>query len=165
MFNTGEREPSVIPVICILLYMSVGVIGLLSIPWTMTAELFALEIRGMAQGVIVSVANTLMFAAIKVYPFLTDWLGGVYAVQWLFSGVSMVSVVFIYFFMPETHRKELSEIQNYFRHNTIYILSKKKPSSIPVRNAEDAQDKNEVIRIVVEEYNDDDLDKSKEMSD
>lgn len=42
-------------------------IGLLTIPWTMTAELFPMEIRGIAHSISYSMANLLMFAAIQSY--------------------------------------------------------------------------------------------------
>lgn len=59
-------EKSFVPVFCILLYMSLSVIGLMTIPWTMSAELFPLEIRGLAQGTIVSLAHIIMFSALQV---------------------------------------------------------------------------------------------------
>lgn len=150
---SGAREPNIVPVICILMYMSLGVIGLLSIPWIMTAELYAIEIRGMAQGVTMSMAYLLMFAAIKVYPFMSDWMGGTHAVQWFFAGVSLFSFVFIFLFMPETHRKELHDIQEYFKNNTVYIIAKKKKKDS--LTSEEVQNKNEVVQIVVDEYKDD----------
>lgn len=66
-----------------------------------------------------------------MYPFLTSSLGGAYAVHWMFACTSLSSVVFIFIFLPETHKKLLTDIQDYFLNNTIYILSKIKP---PVDN-------------------------------
>ncbi|XP_054261516.1 facilitated trehalose transporter Tret1-2 homolog isoform X2 [Macrosteles quadrilineatus] len=128
--SEGRMEKSFTPVICILIYMSLGVTGLMSIPWTMTAELYPLEIRGMAQGLTISLAHLIMFAALKVYPFLENILGGTYATHWLFAGSSLASVVFIFIFLPETHKKLLSDIQDYFLNNTVYILSKDKPREV-----------------------------------
>lgn len=42
-------------------------LGLLTIPWTMTAELFPTEIRGIGHSLSYSMANILMFAAIQSY--------------------------------------------------------------------------------------------------
>uniref|UniRef100_A0A1B6K8I2 Major facilitator superfamily (MFS) profile domain-containing protein n=1 Tax=Graphocephala atropunctata TaxID=36148 RepID=A0A1B6K8I2_9HEMI len=135
----GNAEPSVIPVICVLVYMVLGVIGLLFIPWTMTAELFPIDIRGMAQGLILSLAHIIMFIALKIFPFLIDLLGGAYAVQWLFAGFSFGSVIFIFVFLPETHRKELDEIQDYFIHNTVYVFSKTKPKHTKVTEKQEEE--------------------------
>lgn len=51
-------------------------IGMLTIPWTMTAELFPTEIRGIAHSISYSLANVLMFVAIQSYRDLTVFLGG-----------------------------------------------------------------------------------------
>lgn len=99
--------------------------GFMSIPWTMTAELFPLEIRGMAQGLMIAIVNIIMFFVLKIYPFFAIAIGGSYAVQWFFAGATIVGTFFVYLFLPETHRKELSEIEDYFVNNTLYILSKK----------------------------------------
>lgn len=80
----------------------------------------------------------------QVYPFLTKLLGGAYAVHWMFACTSLCSVVFIFIFLPETHKKLLTDIQDYFLNNTIYILSKDKPREIkpPVDNG------TEMIKVV-----------------
>uniref|UniRef100_A0A1B6LRS5 Major facilitator superfamily (MFS) profile domain-containing protein n=1 Tax=Graphocephala atropunctata TaxID=36148 RepID=A0A1B6LRS5_9HEMI len=126
----GNMEKSMVPVICVLIYMTLGVTGLMSIPWTMTAELYPLEIRGMAQGLTISLAHVIMFSALKIYPFLEQMLGGAHAVHWLFASASLGSVIFIFIFLPETHKKLLTDIQDYFLNNTIYILSKDKPREV-----------------------------------
>lgn len=51
-------------------------VGMLTIPWTMTAELFPTEIRGIAHSISYSIANMLMFAALQSYRSLQDFLGG-----------------------------------------------------------------------------------------
>uniref|UniRef100_A0A1B6CY98 Major facilitator superfamily (MFS) profile domain-containing protein n=1 Tax=Clastoptera arizonana TaxID=38151 RepID=A0A1B6CY98_9HEMI len=131
----GRMESNFIPVICVLIYMSLSVTGLMSIPWTMTAELYPIEIRGMAQGLTVSLAHVIMFSALKSYHFMIEGLGGMYAVQWMFAGISITSVIFVFIFLPETHKRLLADIQEYFVHNTVYLLSKDKkpvPTIIPM---------------------------------
>lgn len=64
------------PVACLLLYVCTSMVGMLTIPWTMTAELFPTEIRGMAHSISYSIANILMFAAVQSYRNLTQFLGG-----------------------------------------------------------------------------------------
>nr|CAD7450270.1 unnamed protein product [Timema bartmani] len=61
---------------CIMLYVVTSMLGLLSIPWTMTAELFPTEIRGLAHSIAISVANLLMFVSIQTYLTTVDALGG-----------------------------------------------------------------------------------------
>lgn len=110
----GNTQISLVPVICLLLYVCSSMIGLLTIPWTMTAELFPNDIRGMAHSISFSMANVLMFLAVQSYRTLLDVLGGSHAVQWFFAVVSLCGFVFALFFLPETHGKKLSEIVAYF---------------------------------------------------
>lgn len=65
--STGTSKADWVPVLCLLLYVCFSMIGLLTIPWTMTAELFPNEIRGVAHSISYSMANILMFIAIQVY--------------------------------------------------------------------------------------------------
>lgn len=67
MDRTGGSQQDWVPVVCLLLYVCFSMIGLLTIPWTMTAELFPNEIRGVAHSISYSMANILMFFAIQVY--------------------------------------------------------------------------------------------------
>lgn len=67
---------SQVPVFCLLLYVCTSMVGMLTIPWTMTAELFPTEIRGIAHSISYSMANLLMFAALQSYRSLQAFLGG-----------------------------------------------------------------------------------------
>lgn len=110
----GQTGIGWIPVACVLLYVCTSMIGLLTIPWTMTAELFPTDIRGLAHSISYSMANVLMFAAIQSYIPLSQLLGSAYAVHWFFAAVSICGFIFALFFLPETHGKKLTEIQAYF---------------------------------------------------
>lgn len=107
-----------VPVVCLLLFVCSSMVGLLMIPWTMTAELFPTEIRGIGHSISFSIANILMFIAVQSYRTLLDVLGGAHAVQWFFSFVSIIGFFFGLCFLPETHGKKLSEIQAYFEAKT-----------------------------------------------
>lgn len=45
---------------------------------------------------------------------LSAFLGGAYAIQWFFAGVSIIGFFFALLVLPETHGKKLSEIEAYF---------------------------------------------------
>uniref|UniRef100_A0A1B6G3K9 Major facilitator superfamily (MFS) profile domain-containing protein n=2 Tax=Cuerna arida TaxID=1464854 RepID=A0A1B6G3K9_9HEMI len=118
----GHVEKYWNPMMCIVVYTSAGIIGFMSIPYSMSAEMFPVKLRGLAQSLLAVIANLVLFVALKIYPSLSQFLGGEYAVQWFFAAVSLSSVIFIYMFLPETHRKELSEIQEYFTNNTTFPM-------------------------------------------
>lgn len=119
--KNGDRSGYWVPVLCLLLYVCTSMIGMLTIPWTMTAELFPTEIRGIAHSISYSMANLLMFAALQSYRSLQTCLGGSYAVQWFFAGVSLGATVFVWLLLPETHGKKLSEIEEYFQNNFLAV--------------------------------------------
>ncbi|KAL0107114.1 hypothetical protein PUN28_015566 [Cardiocondyla obscurior] len=124
--KNGDRSGYWVPVACLLLYVCTSMIGMLTIPWTMTAELFPTEIRGIAHSISFSMANLLMFAALQSYRSLQAFLGGAYAVQWFFAGVSVGAAIFVWLLLPETHGKKLSEIEEYFHNNFLALGAKNK---------------------------------------
>ncbi|CAK9798832.1 Facilitated trehalose transporter Tret1 [Anthophora plagiata] len=117
LIKNGDRSGYWVPVLCLLLYVCTSMIGMLTIPWTMTAELFPTEIRGIAHSISYSIANLLMFFALQSYRSFQAFLGGSYAVQWFFAAVSIGATAFVWLLLPETHGKKLSEIEEYFQNN------------------------------------------------
>ncbi|XP_046388749.1 facilitated trehalose transporter Tret1-like [Ischnura elegans] len=116
---TRQKKKSIIPAVCMLLYVCVSMTGLLAIPWTLTAELFPTEVRSLANSLILSLVNFILFAALQSYPHMLEAFGP-HGVLWFFSAVSAVGVIFVYFFLPETRNKSLADIESYFAKNTIY---------------------------------------------
>ncbi|KAL3270530.1 hypothetical protein HHI36_021069 [Cryptolaemus montrouzieri] len=114
-----------VPVASLAMYVVTSMIGLLSIPWTMTAELFPLEIRGIAHSLTNGMAHLLMFFSIQSFYNLCGIFDGVAGVQFFFAVISILGAVYAYVFLPETHRKKLNQIQEYFVHNTMYLGQKK----------------------------------------
>lgn len=56
-------------------------------------------------------------------------LGGAYAIQYFFAGISIVAFFFALLFLPETHGKKLSEIENYFKGDSKVKTKAKKPNN------------------------------------
>lgn len=110
----GAHEMRIVPVICLLGFVCTSMIGLLSIPWTLTAEMFPTSIRSIGHSITFSVANILMFIAVQCYRPLLSILGGSHAVQWFFALFAIFGFFFGLCILPETHGKKLSEIEAYF---------------------------------------------------
>lgn len=87
----------------------------------MTAELFPLAIRGIAHSMAYSVANFIMFASIQSYYSLLHIFRGSAGIQYFFAVISLGGLVYSFIFLPETHKKKLSEIEEYFQHHTTYF--------------------------------------------
>jgi len=119
------------PLLCMLVYISAGSIGLMLIPWIMPSEMFPTEVKGLFLGPIMGWCNAVMFVAVHFYEDLKGMLGGMLGILWFYSLISMLTVLFVWVFIPETHVMKLSEIEDYFKDNTIYLLREKK---IPQKN-------------------------------
>lgn len=98
---------------CILAYILFASLGILIIPWTCIAELYSIKYKASFGGLTVAIAYILMSAVLKVFPFMIDSLD-IYIIFFIFGTSSMLCCIFVYFFLPETHRKTFSEIENYF---------------------------------------------------
>lgn len=131
--------PKWIPVIFLLLYVCMSMIGLLTIPWTMTAELFPDDIRELAHSISYSMANILMFIAVQVYRPLQRFLGSSYALQWFFSVVSLIGFFYGLYILPETHGKKLAEIEASFMKKSLSRPDSGK--SVKSRGSRDSMDK------------------------
>lgn len=109
-----DQEEDNVTLICILGYVCFSAIGFLVIPWTLIGELLPLRVRGVLSGVLVAIAYIIMFAIVKVFPFLLASLN----IQIIFFGmgvVNLLAVCFVFFFLPETFGKTFAEIEKYFQ--------------------------------------------------
>lgn len=129
LIKQGSLTMTWLPVAALLLFVVASMIGFLPIPWTMMAELFPLEIRGVANSIAYSIGNLLMFASIQSFWGLVSVFQGFAGVQWFFAVISLLASLYTYIFVPETHRKKLNEITEYFVHNSVYLLSIKEPKN------------------------------------
>lgn len=128
-----------IPVVAILLYVVTSMMSLLSIPWTMTAELFPIEIRGLAHSIVYSSAYFIMFVSIQSYNTLMDIFNGVAGLQWFFAVTSLAGLAYAYILLPETHGVKLRDIQEYFVHNSVYIGGIKTGKKEGIRNRKEGK--------------------------
>lgn len=98
----------------ILTHISVSTIGFLTMPFTMIGELYPLKVRGLAAGLTVCVVYTMSFFTIKLYPTMVTVFGNEMVL--IFYGiVSLVGIVYVWIFVPETKGKTLQEIEEYFK--------------------------------------------------
>nr|XP_023024184.1 facilitated trehalose transporter Tret1-like [Leptinotarsa decemlineata] len=121
----GTSDQTWVPVALLVMYVVTCMIGLLPLPWTITAELFPIEIRGVANSLSFSMANVFMFGAIQSFWTMDRLFGGMAGIQWFYAAVAFISSIYSFIFLPETHRKKLTEISEYFLTNTIYLGSTK----------------------------------------
>ena len=85
---------------------SLGPIG-----WIIVSEVFPLKIRGLAMS-LCTVANfAFNFFVVGSFPVLIHRIGGAYTF-WIFAAVSMLCIIFVYWFVPETKGISLEQIES-----------------------------------------------------
>nr|WP_296773507.1 sugar porter family MFS transporter [Rhodococcus sp. (in: high G+C Gram-positive bacteria)] len=82
--------------------------------WLLRSEIFPLAIRGFAMGIAVFVLWTTNAGISFLFPILNTALGST-GTFGLFVLVNVISIVFVYRFVPETKGRSLEELEDQFR--------------------------------------------------
>lgn len=99
-----------LPIVSLCIFIVVFSLGFGPVPWLMVGELFDLDVKGIGSS-IVGVTNWLLsFLVTKFFTNLRDGMG-TGETFWLFSGISILGTVFVFFLVPETKGKSLPDIQ------------------------------------------------------
>lgn len=103
-----------LPTFFLLTYVFTSTFGLLTIPFVMNAEIFPQKYRGFGSGITTAATYSICFICVKLYPWMLSDLG-VFNVCIIYGIVSLLSVVYVHFVLPETKGKTLAEIENMFK--------------------------------------------------
>ncbi|KAK5638798.1 hypothetical protein RI129_013093 [Pyrocoelia pectoralis] len=117
----GTTTQTWVPIFTTFIYFIFSSIGLQILPFAIASEIFPQSVRGVMQGLALTICYLLMFASLHSYGMLKEAFGGAPGLQYFFATMSLIAVVFIFLFVPETFRKTLSEIEAYFWHKVFYI--------------------------------------------
>lgn len=85
--------------------MSLGPVG-----WILVSEVFPLKIRGISMSICTVSNFAFNFFVVASFPILLNRLGGAWTF-WIFGGVSILCLIFVYFFVPETKGISLEKIE------------------------------------------------------
>ncbi|KAG5621125.1 hypothetical protein H5410_006343 [Solanum commersonii] len=106
----------VLSIITTYSYVAFFNVGLAPVTWVYTAEIFPLRYRGLGVGIGVAV-NRLMNATVSM-TFLSMMSAMTIAgTFFMFSGISIIALIFFYYFLPETKGKSLEEMEALFTRN------------------------------------------------
>jgi len=86
--------------------VSLGPVG-----WILISEVFPLKIRGISMSICTVSNFAFNFFVVASFPVLLNRIGGAYTF-WIFGIVSILCLVFVYFFVPETKGISLETIEN-----------------------------------------------------
>lgn len=117
-----------LPVFSLCLFIVAFSFGFGPVPWLMTGELFASDVKTILAPICGTFNWLLAFVITLTFSSLTASLG-LAGTFWLFSGLSILGTVFVFLVIPETKGKSLNEIQK--------MLAGEKETTVSVENEED----------------------------
>ncbi|KAK9497369.1 hypothetical protein O3M35_004701 [Rhynocoris fuscipes] len=93
-------------------------IGLGPIASTIQGELFPTNVKGIASGITSIILALTSFIMNKIYHSIAE-IAGMYLNYWIFAIASLISTIFVIFYVFETKGKTLAEIQEKLNKNVI----------------------------------------------
>lgn len=102
------------PLVFLTFFQIVANMGLSTIPYIYSGELFSVKVKGIAVMISSILVGLSLFLAKFMTPFL-EKLVGIYSVLWLFSSVCFIGPLCIFFIAPETKGKNLEEVLSILR--------------------------------------------------
>ncbi|KAJ9589408.1 hypothetical protein L9F63_017387 [Diploptera punctata] len=111
--NQGEdlTNFSMLPVICVSVYLFANGVGPAPIGYVLISETFHPDIRGVATTIASSNIWALAFMITKLYPLMLGLLG-MHGCYWTFATVCVLCTVYTVFQIPETRNRTLESILN-----------------------------------------------------
>ncbi|KAJ4834111.1 hypothetical protein Tsubulata_039176 [Turnera subulata] len=93
----------------VLIYISAFSIGMGAVPWVIMSEIFPINIKGIGGSLVVLVNWLGAWAVSYTFNFLMNWSSS--GTFFVYSGFSLLTILFVAKFVPETKGKTLEEIQ------------------------------------------------------
>uniref|UniRef100_U5EU35 Putative transmembrane transport n=1 Tax=Corethrella appendiculata TaxID=1370023 RepID=U5EU35_9DIPT len=114
--NLSDDGLNYIPMILFFVLAFATAVGIAPVPWILLSEVFPFKSRSMASGITAALNYILTFITTKMYFNLETSLS-LSGVILLYGIIGAFGVLFIYFYLPETEKRTLEEIEIYFSDN------------------------------------------------
>ncbi|XP_036004675.1 solute carrier family 2, facilitated glucose transporter member 6 [Fundulus heteroclitus] len=118
---------SLIPLISTVVFIFGYAMGWGPITWLLMSEVLPLVARGVASGLCVTVSWVTAFALTHAFTHLVD-IYGLYVPYLMFTVVCVFCLLFNAVCIPETRKRSLEEIENYFRTGRTFTIRQNHPS-------------------------------------
>lgn len=113
----GIKDPEVsdgfgwVSLVSLCVFIIAFSLGYGPVPWLMMGEIFSSDVKGLASALSGTLNWGLAFVVTVSYPSLRHTLGPSNCFL-IFTMLSLIGTVFVYFIVPETKGKSLKEIQD-----------------------------------------------------
>jgi len=107
-----------IPILSYILFFAIGQ-G--PVVWVLISEIFPTKIRGRAMSIAIMALWVSCFAVSQTFPWLLETLKE--GVFYLYAGICVVTVIFVWRFVIETKGKTLEEIEKFWKVNDVKALN------------------------------------------
>ncbi|XP_028411873.1 solute carrier family 2, facilitated glucose transporter member 8-like [Dendronephthya gigantea] len=108
-----DHFPKSVTLIALCCFITGFSFGFGPIPWLIMSEIFPTNVRGIASGIATQVNWLGVFIVTKFYVNMKHSMHP-YGMYWFFAAVCLVSVIYVFIFLPETKGKTLEEVQRLF---------------------------------------------------
>ncbi|XP_072946399.1 facilitated trehalose transporter Tret1-like [Epargyreus clarus] len=98
-----------IPLLCVLTFTIAFSLGISPISSLLVGELFPLEYRSTGSAMATSFSHLCGFVNVKTAADFQDYIG-LYGLFWLYAGISVLCLLFVVLFVPETKGREIDEM-------------------------------------------------------
>ncbi|KAM4716421.1 solute carrier family 2, facilitated glucose transporter member 6 [Anableps anableps] len=125
--SSHETALSFIPLISTVVFIFGYAMGWGPITWLLMSEVLPLVARGVASGLCVTVSWLTAFILTHAFTHLVDAYG-LYVPYLMFTVVCVFCLLFNAVCIPETRKRSLEEIENYFRTGRTFTIRQNHPS-------------------------------------
>lgn len=98
-----------IPLVCVLTLTIAFSLGISPISSLLVGELFPLEYRSTGSALATSFSHICGFVNVKTAADIQEHIG-LYGLFWMYAGISVLSLLFVVLFVPETKGREIDEM-------------------------------------------------------
>lgn len=104
---------SLLPIVCILSYIFISTIGFLPLPFAMVGEVYPTNVKDILSGITSCIGYTFSSITVKIHPDLLIILGS-HGIYFFYTVMSLIGLIFVVIFLPETQGKTFHEIEDMF---------------------------------------------------
>jgi len=97
----------------VLAYVASFAVAMGPVVWVVLSEIFPTRIRGRAMSIATAMLWIACFLMSQFFPSLLERLHG--DVFFIYAAMCAVSVLFVWFYLPETKMRSLEEIENFWQ--------------------------------------------------